>query len=152
MYNNEYNKKKSILPCILCTIVEQLLTGLLQNLYKAIWHRELGNRKGDQGVAVSNMTKRAGEQQELRRKYLLSDEALGADAMVSIGSNSKASACAARATMAVSVVCECECGNGQSKLQGSASEIAATAAMAVSVGSRLEGSASGRARAAKGVC
>ena len=96
MYNNEYNKKISILPCILCAIVEQLLTGLLQNLYKAIWHRELGNRKGDQGVAVSNMMKRAGEQQELRRKHLLSREALGAEAMVSIRSNSmgSASACA----------------------------------------------------------
>ena len=38
------------------------------------------------------MMKRAGEQQELRRKYLLSDEALGAEAMVCIGSNSKVSA------------------------------------------------------------
>ena len=38
----------------------------------------------DQRVAVSNMAIRAGEQQKLRIKHLLSREALGAEAMVSI--------------------------------------------------------------------
>ena len=59
----------------------------------------------DQGVAVSEMTTRAGEQQDLKIKYLPSGEALD----VGMLHTAVWQECAARATRAVSIVHECEC-------------------------------------------